>query len=187
MIVLASASPRRKELLQKMGLEFIVHPSNYLEDHNLKLLPIDLVKELSRGKAIDVAKHYQDAIIIGGDTIVEFNGEIIGKLMNRKNAIEILTKLSGSTHRVITAYTVIDVKTGKEITRAIPSTVIFRKYTLSEIEKYVDLDKPFDKAGYAIEDPHFNLAQKIIGNRDTITGLPTKELSIDLKEFGINI
>ena len=116
----------------------------------------------------------------------DFNGEIIGKHYNRENAIKALTKLNNTSHSVITAYTIIDTKTGKTVSKAITSTVTFKNNSPEDIEKYVDLDKPFDKAGYAIEDPHFNLAAEIIGDEDAIIGLPVKDLALDLKQFGIN-
>lgn len=187
MIILASNSPHKKRLMEKLGIEFVVEPSNYEEDHTLNFFPTDLAIELSRGKALDVASRHDDAIVIGADTIVDFNGEIIGKHYNRENAIKALTKLNNTSHSVITAYTIIDTKTGKTVSKAITSTVTFKNNSPEDIEKYVDLDKPFDKAGYAIEDPHFNLALEINGDEDAIIGLPVKDLALDLKQFGINV
>jgi septum formation protein len=188
MIILASNSPRRKELLKKINLDFIIDPSNYQEDMTLDLTPQELVKELSLGKAKEVSLRHPNDIIIGADTIIEYKGEVIGKPFDRQEAIKILSKLNNDKNHVITGYTIIDVKNNKTISRAVSSTVIFKNNSLSQIKKYVDLDKPFDKAGaYAIFDPHNNLIKKIIGDKDSITGLPLKNLISDLRQFQINV
>lgn len=187
MIVLASSSPRRKELLEKTNLDFIVDPSDYQEDMSLDLTPKKLVKFLSFQKAKNVITRHRDAIVIGADTIVFYHQEIIGKPYTFKKALETLQKLNNDKNKVVTGYTIIDTKTNKSISRAVASTVIFKNNPDSAIKKYIKLDQPFDKAGaYAIFDKHNNLIKKIIGDKDSITGLPLKKLISDLKLFGIS-
>jgi septum formation protein len=188
MIVLASASPRRKKLLEKIKLDFIVDPSNYEEDMTLDLSPKDLVKYLSLQKAKNVASRYKKAIVIGADTLIEYYGEVIGKPYTYDKALETLKKLNNDKNHVVTGYTIIDSSTNKSVSRAVSSTVILKNNSEDDIKKYINLDKPFDKAGaYAIFDKHNNLIKEIIGDKESITGLPLKNLISDLKQFGINV
>lgn len=183
-IILASASPRRKLLFEELNLDFIIEPSSYAEDMTLDLSPSELVKHLALGKAKDVAAKHQNSLVIGADTIVVLNGKIYGKPKDRQDAIQILSELNGTKHSVFTGFAIIDTDTKKTTTGAVESFVYFKNNTLEEIEKYVDTDLPFDKAGaYAIQDPHFNLLEKTEADRDNIIGLPLKELSQSLKEF----
>ncbi len=126
-IVLASSSLRRKELLTKTGLKFVVDPGNYEEDMTLRMKPTELAKVLSRGKAESVAKSYKDAIVIGADTFIAYKNQIMGKPHTSARAIAMLKQLSGKGHRVITGITIIDTKDGKRISRAFESLVYFRK------------------------------------------------------------
>jgi len=183
-IILASASPRRKLLFEKLNLNFIVEPSSYVEDMTLNLPPPELVKHLALGKATDIATKHQNAIIIGADTIVVLNNKIYGKPKDRQDAINILSELNNTKHSVFTGFAIIDTDTQKTITGAVESFVYFKNNTQDEIEKYVDADLPFDKAGaYAIQDPHFTLMEKMEGDHDNIIGLPLNELRQSLQAF----
>ena len=112
-IVLASTSPRRQNLLKQLGLNFIVHPSGIEENLSQASSPEEYVLTLSRKKAIEVAKNYNDALIISADTIVVLDGEIINKPKDPDEARQMLKKLSGKTHKVYTGFTILDTKTSK--------------------------------------------------------------------------
>ena len=114
-IILASTSPRRHALLRQIGLKFEIVPSNYEEDMTLKLLPNKLAMFLARGKAYDVAKRKKSGIVIGVDTFVVLNKEVIGKPHNKIKAKETLQKISNKTLKVYSGVAIIDAKTKKEI------------------------------------------------------------------------
>lgn len=186
-IILASNSPRRKELLKQMGIKFTVIVSNVNEKTNITS-PVDFVKFLSREKAREVAQKNKNAIIIGADTIVVLENKIIGKPKSLKNAVEILEKLSDKTHYVVTGFTVLDSKNNKFISKAIKTKVTFKKLTKEEIERYVYTSKILDKAGaYAIQDKAGVFIKKIEGDYSNIVGLPIFSLYQELKKFDINI
>ena len=115
-IILASQSPRRKDLLKQIGLEFEIDPSNYEEDMTLKMEPNKLAEFLSLGKAKDVAQRHNDSIIISADTIVAIDGEVFGKPKTPERAKYMLQKFSGKAHSVITGFTIIDTQTNKKVT-----------------------------------------------------------------------
>jgi len=150
-IVLASSSPRRKSLLLQIGLQFEVDPSNYKEDMSLKMNPKKLAEYLSLGKAKNVALRHKDAIIIAADTFCVFSKELIGKPKTKENAKIILQKLSGKTHSVITGFTIIDTKTGKQVSKSVETKLYFKSIPEQEINAYVTSGEPLDKGGgYAI-------------------------------------
>lgn len=187
-IVLASSSPRRKELLKKAGIVFTVEVGNYEEDMSLKLKPKQLAKVLSRGKAESVAKHYKNAIIIGADTFIAYKNELLGKPHTPSKAIAMLKKLSGKVHSVITGYTIIDTKTGRIVSRAVESRVYFKKMTMAEITAYVKTKEPLESAaGYAIHELGSVFIKKIEGDFFVVMGLPLYQLVHDLKSFGIDV
>lgn len=188
-IILASTSPRRKELLEQIGLQFAIEGSNYEEDLNLDLEPKELVKHLSLGKAQDVANKHkgEDAVVIGADTVIAFNGKVVGKPHTKERAVEILKSFSGKGHTVLTGFTLVDCKIGKMESLAVETKVFFRDITDEEIEKYVATGEPLDKAGaYALQGKGAILVEKIEGDFSNAIGLPLTSLVIKLKEFGIN-
>lgn len=187
-IVLASSSPRRKELLEKTGLQFIVDPGDYEEDMTMKLKPIELAKTLSRGKAESVAKRHKNAIIIGADTFIAYKNEVMGKPYTPPRAIARLKQLSGKTHSVITGFTIIDTRSGKSISRAIESKVKLRKMTPREISAYVKTGEPLERAaGYAIQELGSVFIEKVDGDFFSVIGLPVYELVKELKRFGVDV
>jgi septum formation protein len=187
-IILASSSPRRKELLEKTGLQFVVDPGDYEEDMTMKLKPIELAKTLSRGKAESVAKRHKDAIIIGADTFIAYKNEVMGKPHTPVRAIARLKQLSGKAHSVITGFTIIDTKTGKSISRAIESKVKLRKMTPREIAAYVKTGEPLERAaGYAIQELGSVFIEKVDGDFFSVIGLPVYELVKELKRFGVDV
>ena len=185
-IILASKSPRRKELLKKLGIKFKIDPSEYKEDMNLKLKPQGLAKRLSCEKAKAVAKKYKNAIIIAADTFIVFKGKLLGKPHTETEAKKMLKKLSGKSHSVITGFTIIDTRKKKIISKSVETKVYFKKLTQSEIDNYVKSKEPLDKAGaYAIQGLGAFLVEKIEGDYFNVIGLPLKTLAESLRNFNV--
>ncbi|MDI6745100.1 MAG: Maf family protein [Thermodesulfovibrionales bacterium] len=187
-IVLASASPRRKEILALTGLRFSVEPSDYEEILDNVIKPHKLAKRLSLKKARAVAGKYRDALIIAADTFIVFRKKLLGKPHTPKEARKMLTMLNGKSHLVITGYTVLDTRTGKNITRSVETKVWLKKMTAQEIAAYVATKEPLDKAGaYAIQGRSAMIVQKIEGDYLNVVGLPLSDLADSLKKFGIKL
>ncbi len=187
-IILASASPRRKELLEKIGLKFTVDPSDCAEDNNAGLEPHELVRQISVSKANAVAARHQDVIIIAADTIGMIGDKIMGKPHTEKEAAKMLREISGKTHLVVTGFTVLDTITKQQITRTVDTTVYIKQLTGEEIAAYVKTGEPLDKAGaYAIQGKGAVIVDKIEGDYYNVMGLPLSALVETLKEFGIDI
>jgi len=196
-IVLASASPRRKELLTQIHLTFEVEPSKYAENVKTKLAPEALVRFLSREKAKAIAPKYPDSLIIAADTIGVIHGQVIGKPETPEAARRMLCLLSGKTHVVITGFTILDTGSGRMLTRTVKTEVTFRKLTLSEIDAYISSGEPFrenlqgeplDKAGaYAIQGRGAVLVKELKGDYYNVMGLPLSALTVALKKFGVDV
>lgn len=187
-IVLAPASPRRKEILALAGLRFSVEPSDYEETLDNAIKPHNLAKRLSLKKARAVAGKYRDALIIAADTFIVFKGKLSGKPHTSKEARKMLTMLNGKSHSAITGYTVLDTRTGKKITRSIETKVWFKKMSSQELDAYVATKEPLDKAGaYAIQSCGAMIVKKIEGDYLNVVGLPLFDLTDSLKKFGINL
>jgi septum formation protein len=187
-IVLASTSPRRKELLEKIGLKFQVDSSGFPENLGRDLPPEGLVKFNSIGKASSLAANYPDAIIIAADTIGVIDDCVIGKPHTSEEAVKMLQRLSGKTHRVITGLTVLDTGSKKMLTRTVETRVHIKDLDPSEIQRYVQTGEPLDKAGaYAIQGLGALIVEKIIGDYYNVVGLPLNTLSECLKELGVNL
>jgi len=185
-IILASASPRRKELLEKLGLEFEVVPSDFEENINSADKPFDLAITLSEGKAQAVALKYKNHIIIAADTFIIFNNKIIGKPKDHLEAIEMLKELNGEQVSAITGFTIIDSSNNKKISKVDETKIYLRKLSEKEIISYVNTGEPLDKAGaFAVQGRGAAMVEKIDGDFFNIVGLPLFELSETLKEFGI--
>lgn len=185
-IILASSSPRRQELLKKIGLNFRVDKSNYKEDPNLHKDPIQLAQLLSLEKAKSVAPRHKNALIIAADTFVVFKNEVMGKPKTQKEAKDMLTKLSGKVHTVLTGLTIIDTTTKKTATTIVKTKVSMKKLTSKEINAYVATGEPLDKAGaYGIYDKAAIFFDRIDGDFYNIVGLPLSALAKDLKKFGV--
>ena len=187
-IILASASPRRKEILGTTGLKFDICVSDYEEDLSMKKEPRALARFLSRKKAEEVANKYKNAIIIAADTFIVFKDELLGKPHTTKEATRMLTMLNGKAHSVITGFTVLDTGSNKKVSRSIETKVYFRRLTPKEIKAYVSTKEPLDKAGaYAIQGLGALFVEKIEGDYLNVVGLPLAALSETLKGFGVNI
>lgn len=189
-IVLASASPRRRELLQNMGLDFEIITSDGAEQVFENELPQDIVKRLSSEKALNVAKRapYDDCIVIGADTVVAIDGKILGKPVDEGDAKRMLTLLSGRTHKVYTGVSVIETTSGERVSDYVETEVKFVNLTERQIEKYVSSGEPMDKAGaYGIQDLGAMLVEKINGDYFNVVGLPVSRLARILRDrFGVD-
>ncbi|MDD4988980.1 MAG: Maf family protein [Candidatus Pacebacteria bacterium] len=187
-IVLASSSPRRKELFSKLGVPFEVVPSDFNEVLDPKISPRELAMKLALGKARAVTYKFPDAIIIGADTIVADEEGVLGKPKTPEEAGAMLRRLSGKTHSVFTGFTVMDSKTKKTVSDVCESKVTFKTLDPAEIEKYIVTGEPLEMAGaYAIQSGAKDLIEKYEGDYNNIVGLPLMLLRHALKLFGIDI
>lgn len=187
-VILASASPRRKELLEKIGLRFEVEPANYPEDTHSGLEPHELARKISLEKAKAVASKHKNAIVIAADTFIILGGRILGKPHTAKEAHKMLETINGQPHSVITGFSIIDTGTSKTLSKSVETRVYIRKLTPAEIDAYVKSKEPLDKAGaYAIQGLGAVFVEKIEGDYFNVIGLPLSALTEALKEFGINI
>lgn len=187
-IILASASPRRRELLSELGYEFDIKISDVNEDISLELTPDQLVMQLAFLKAYDVVKSAgTDDLVIGADTIVWLDGKVLGKPKDTEDAINMLKQLSGKVHQVYTGICVFRRKDAKSVCRFEVTDVCFKKLDDADINCYVSTGEPIDKAGsYAIQQNGGKLIDYIDGDYNNVVGLPTKLLAEVLKnEFEI--
>jgi len=187
-IILASASPRRKVLLEQLGLKFKVVPSRYEEDMTLPLSPAALARRLSQGKAREVVARYPRALVIAADTFVVRGREVIGKPRDKEEARTVLQRLSGRRHAVITGFTIIDGVSKTTVTRAIETKVYFRRLSSKEIDAYLTTGKPMQFAGgYAIQERSGIFVKKIEGDYFNIVGLPLGAVAEALIKCGVKI
>ena len=174
MIILASESPRRRELIKKITKEFTVIPAN-IDESVLHIPACDLPGELSKLKAYDVFAKYPNDKVLACDTVVIIDGQILGKPHSKEQAKEMLQKLSGRKHVVISGYTIISKE--KEVTRTVRTYVYFNKLSDELIDAYIATGSPMDKAGaYGIQDQEFDLVSHIEGSFDNVIGLPTEDI-----------
>jgi len=187
-ITLASASPRRRELLNQIGLKFRVVASDIEEPMGDIENAEEAVKTLALKKARLVAEKVKEGLVIAADTIVVYKGKIFGKPKDTNEAREMLEKLSGRTHDVITGLVAMNAKTGEKIVECVRTKVKMRKLTSEEIGGYIATREPFDKAGaYAIQGKGALLVEKINGCYYNVVGLPLPKLSEMLAKFGVNL
>ncbi len=176
-IILASASPRRAELLRQIGLKFEVRPSAVDEGKNKSESLREYVKRVALSKALKAAEGTTDAIIISADTIVVINKKRLGKPESPESASAMLKRLSGRCHTVMTGVAVCDTLTKKKITKVVETRVWFKRLTDEEIADYVRSGEPLDKAGgYGIQGRAAVFVRKIEGDYFNIVGLPLNTL-----------
>ena len=187
-VVLASQSPRRRELLGQMGFtDFVIRPAKGEEVVDPDLLPDKLVEELSRQKCEEVAAASgADDLVIAADTVVAIDGTVLGKPRSEQDAFAMLSRLSGRHH---TVYTGVTVRRGEQILTAHEATrVHFRPLTQEEIEAYISTGEPMDKAGsYGVQGKGALLVEKLNGDFFNVMGLPVLRLSRMLAGFGITL
>ncbi|MEH2958557.1 Maf family protein [Candidatus Merdisoma sp. JLR.KK006] len=188
-LILASASPRRKELLEQMGLVFRVCPACG-EEESVHRDPEKMVLELALKKAREVAqKTKEDALIIGSDTVVAFQGEILGKPADEEDAIRMLKGLQGASHMVYTGVAVVDARTGKVLLNFADGTEV-SMYPMTEewIRRYVKTGEPMDKAGaYAIQGGCSLWIRGIRGAYSTVVGFPAARFYQEMLGIGIDL
>jgi len=188
MIYLASASPRRRDLLRQLGIEFEAMPSNILEVRQAGESPADYVLRVARDKAQFVARLVNERglpvfPVLGADTEVVLDGEILGKPQDRAHGMALLRRLAGRTHEVLSAVCVVD--SGSEHTALSTSRVTFRPLTDAEIAQYWETGEPADKAGaYAIQGKAAAFIERLEGSYSGVMGLPLHELAGILKKIG---
>ncbi|ACI19577.1 Maf family protein [Dictyoglomus thermophilum] len=188
-IILASNSPRRIDLLKHMGVDFkVVSPNVEEEGNGEKRSPVEVVKKNAIMKVQKVAEDYRNAIIIGADTVVVIDGEIIGKPTNEKDARRILRKLRGRYHFVFSGVAVMETPEDKVLVSVVRSKVKMRDYSEEEIERYIATGEPMDKAGaYGIQGKGALLVEKIEGDYYNIVGLPLVRLNSLLNRLGYSL
>lgn len=177
-IILGSSSPRRADILKKLKLDFVIIPSSYVEPHDQTDFSYDYVENLAYNKALYVAKETPEkALVIGADTIVVIDNNILGKPKDKDEAYKMLKMLSGKTHFVVTAVAVIDSETLKSKIESTTTYVTFENLTDEQINFYIENFKPFDKAGsYGIQELPDGYIKTVNGELDNVIGLPSKTL-----------
>jgi septum formation protein len=173
LLILASASPRRSQLLTQVGLTFDVLPSTFAEFNGRDLPPKQVALENARGKARQVAKNLREGLVLAADTIV-VNGEtVLGKPRDRADAKRMLQLLSGGWHKVITAVVLVRAEDGREIADAVTTKVHMRPICQDELADYLDSEEPYDKAGaYGIQGLAAKFVDRIEGCYFNVVGLP---------------
>lgn len=184
-VVLASQSPRRRELLSLIGVPHTVRPADIDESVHPNESPVPHAERLARSKASVVAESEPDAVVIGSDTIVVIDEQILGKPRNRDHAMEMLRTLSGRTHTVVTA---VAVAHGSRLVSAVEQVVVtFRPLTDVAISDYISTGEPMDKAGaYGIQGYGATIVERIDGDYFSVMGLPLGKLMVLCAELGVS-
>lgn len=179
-LVLASASPRRAALLSQIGLTFKVRPSDIIEPSpnvHLNTPASAVTQKLALLKAMDVAQHFNESIVIGADTLVSLEGTLLGKPTDDTNAFEMLTHLSGTCHEVVTGVALVEAGTGREVVWSETTQVYFRELHSTEIAAYIASGEVSDKAGaYGIQGRGAAFVRRIEGCYFNVVGLPLASL-----------
>tara|TARA_B100000519_G_C14118500_1_gene379275 strand:+ start:154 stop:738 length:585 start_codon:yes stop_codon:yes gene_type:complete len=174
--ILASSSPRRKKILEQIRFEFCVVSSNINEDFNLELPPEAFTEHWAREKAKNVAKDHPHSVVIGADTVVILDGKILGKPKDNKSSKKMLLSLSGKTHEVITGVSLINISFELDVTFNERTFVSINTLSNEDISNYINLYKPYDKAGsYGIQDGFSVHVEKIRGCYYNVMGFPVSK------------
>lgn len=181
--ILASKSPRRKDLMKLISSDFLIAIEDIDESISYKLDPVSAVKDIAKRKGGAVYKSYPNDLVISADTIVVLENEIIGKPKDKIDAKKILRKLSNKTHHVYTGYAIHYLD--KLIVGVVKTDVIFNELSDELIDKYIEDGSPLDKAGaYGIQDnDKFPIIKYIIGSYDNVVGFPVKEIKEKIEEI----
>ena len=183
-IILASSSPRRSELLEQIGLEFQVCPSDSAETIETQTSPTQVVEELALIKARTVGERFKRGLIIGADTIAVLNQQIIGKPEDNQHAIEILRQLSGNRHKVVTGVSILDLDRKRQMVWSESTLVYFRRLRETEILEYVGNHNVLDKAGaYGIQGRAAAFVSRVEGCYFNVVGMPIAKLVEKLWEL----
>ena len=190
-LILASASPRRRELLERLGLPFEVRPSGIEEPLAREVPASTLATTLARAKAADIADRLraagEAALVLGADTLVVLDGQPLGKPTSRSDARAMLRALRRRSHEVVTAVALREADpAGRELAEAVVSRVLMRDYTDDEIDAYVASGEPDDKAGaYAVQGRGARLVARVDGCYTNVVGLPLRTTARLLRTFGL--
>jgi septum formation protein len=180
-LILASASPRRRELLRSVGVPFDVIPSDVPEDPLSGEQCDAFARRVARDKAVEVARRRPGAFVLGADTVVVVDGDLLGKPRDRADAHRMLTLLSGRAHRVLTAVALVD-PAGEIDEILVETEVEMRPLSREEIEAYVDSSEPYDKAGaYAAQGGAARFVRDVRGSYSNVIGLPLDEVEALLR------
>ena len=183
-LILASASPRRAELLQLLKLKFRVVPSTATEILDEQLSPFEVCQLNARRKARAVAKKNPDSLVLGADTLVFLDGEIMGKPASRADAELMLTRLQGRTHQVVTGISLIHLRAHRERIFAVSTDVMFHPLDAGQIRDYLAKVNPLDKAGaYAIQEHGDLIISEISGSYSNVVGLPVERLKGEIQSW----
>ncbi len=183
-LILASGSPRRRELLTKMGYTFEICAPDV--DEHVAGHAKDIVFTLAQRKAHAAAEHIEDGVIIASDTLVSLDGAPLGKPEDVADAHRMLRALSGREHEVFTGVCVLDAATGRSETRSVRTGVTFRELTDAQIDAYIATGEPMDKAGaYAIQGGAGEFVSKLDGELENVIGFPVVEVKEMLEHFGM--
>jgi septum formation protein len=183
-LILASKSPRRKEILEKLHIPYILYETEINEDLELKRSIRSLVVGVSRRKVDSVIPYFSSGLVLGVDTVVFFQNSILGKPRDKEEAKRYLTLLNGNHHEVVSGITLQDTASGTGYSSASKTTVCFARLTRAEIEWYIETGEWFDKAGaYAIQGTASLFIKRITGSYYNVMGLPVEELYRLLKRF----
>ena len=187
-LVLASGSPRRREILESAGLEFEVEAPNVFESPpSAGEDAEDYAQRMACHKALAVSARLGRGVVLGADTVVVLEGEILGKPESASQAEEMLDRLRGRGHEVATGLAAVDSLTGRVETAAVTSTVHMREYDDDEVAAYVASGEPFDKAGaYGVQDPDFRPAEGVEGCYLNVVGLPFCRAAALLSSLGLS-
>ncbi len=184
-LILASASPRRAELLQQAGLEFQILPAATSEVYPEHLTPHETCQINAYRKARAIAKTRPDALVLGADTIVCLGAKVFGKPVDQEEARQILAKLQGRTHEVITGVCLIHLRSHRQKLFAVSTRITFRRLHSGQIRRYLSKINPLDKAGaYAIQEEGDQIVKSISGSYTNVVGLPLEQLKEELAGLG---
>ncbi|MDB6023908.1 MAG: septum formation inhibitor Maf [Verrucomicrobiales bacterium] len=186
-LILASASPRRAQLLRQLEVDFEVVPADINEVHYEHLTAGELCQMNAYYKCRHVSKKFPDAVVLGVDTLVTLNGKVYGKPKNLREAQTMLRELSGKTHEVMSGVCLIHLRTHQQKILVEKTSVKFHKLDATEIRDYLSRINPLDKAGgYAIQEHGDSIVEKIEGSYSNVVGMPMERLQKELAEFGVN-
>lgn len=188
-IILASNSPRRKQIMSALGIDFEVIPSNYDEKLETDTFTYDLIEDLATQKCLDVVRRVdKNKIVIGADTVVVLHNKILGKPHSKEEAFKMLRELSGQTHSVVTSICGINTKTNRAALLSTTSYVRFQKLSDEQINYYIDTFNPLDKAGsYGIQELPQGFLDKYEGSFENIVGLSPEAVTAVLEQLSANI
>ncbi|HEY5296898.1 MAG TPA: Maf family protein [Verrucomicrobiae bacterium] len=185
-LILASASPRRAELLRQLKLEFEIMPGEVAEIFDEQLSPHELCELNAHRKARAIAKKHPDSLVLGADTLVFLEREIFGKPVDLKDARRMLARLQGRTHQVVTGVCLMQLRAHREKIFAVSTEVTFHPLDKRQINEYLEKINPLDKAGaYAIQEHGEMIVSEISGSYSNVVGLPLEKLREELVSWNL--